>query len=283
MLPTPPPPRGSQPPAPSIPVPAASAPADLPWYRTRLDQVDTDERLGCYPPTTAYLQTPAPHPVTAEDWAPHILPWAWAVTRQCLPLKGTSDDLRPLLAMDSVPVPHVPLGKGAQTRQWFRDTLGQSVRRDDPALQVLSGPQGPLLWPPLDTLIDGDLHLVELATKLLTSGLNKPAVVLELRERTGLPHSLVKLLLSVAVNTAENFNDVTAGEIIAGGQNDLNMALSQSDVRAAVAARKNLANFTGNSKPEGGAGVGSLVDALDRLLQGKSILDDDAALPPGDE
>ena len=283
MLPTPPPPRGSQPPAPSIPAPVASPPDDLPWTRKPLDQVSTEEHLGCYPPTSAYLQTPAPHPVTAEDWAPHILPWAWAAVRQHLPLKGTSDDLRPFLAMDSVPVPHVPLGKGARTRQWFRTTLGQSVRRDEPALQVLSGPQGPLLWPPVDALVDGDLYLVELATKLLTGGLTKSAVVLELRERTKMPHALVKLLLSVAVHTAEAYNDVTRGEVIAGAQSDLQLATSQSDVRARVAARKNVAQFAGHARPEGDGGVGSLVDALDRLLQGKSILDDDAALPPGDE
>jgi len=221
--------------------------------------------------------------VTAEDWAPHILPWAWAVVRQCLPLKGTSDDLRPFLAMDSVPMPYVPLGKGAQTRQWFREKLGQSVRRDDPALQALSGPQGPLLWPPMDALVDGDLHLIEMATKLLTGGLTKSAVVLELRERTKMPHSLVKLLLSVAVHAAEAYNEVTQGEVIAGAQADLNMALSQSDVRAAVAARKGLATYSGHAKPAGETGVSNLVDALDRLLAGRSVLDDDAALPPGDE
>ena len=239
---------------------------------------------GLYPPATAYLATPAAQPITAEDWAPHILPWAWAATRQHLPLKGTSDDLRPFLAMDSVPVPDVPLGKGAETRQWFRETLGESVRRDDPALQALAGPQGALLWPPVDVLVDCDLHLIEIATKLLTGGLTKSAVVLELRERTKMPHALVKLLLSVAVHTAESYNDVTRGEVIAGAQADLQMATSQSDIRARVAARKQVAQFSGHAKPEGDGGVGNLVDALDRLLQGRSVLDDDTpTLPPASQ
>ena len=285
MLPTPPPPRGSQPPAPSIPVPAASVPAqDLPWTRKPLDQVDADQLHGLCPPAAAYLALPTPHPVTAEDWAAHVLPWIWAVTRQHLPFSGGSDDLRPLLAMDHVELPDIPLGKGAETRQWLKDTFGEGMKRDHPVMGVLSGPQGALLWPSVDIVIDADLHLIEVATKLLTSGLNKTAVVLELRERTGLPHALVKLLISVAVHSGESYNQVTQAEVIAGAQADLNMALSQSDVRAAVAARKGLATYTGHAKPEGESGVGSLVEALDRLLAGKSVLDDDApALPAGDE
>ena len=284
MLPTPPPPRGPRPPAAGPQIPAATAPAqDLPWYRQRLDQVDADQMHGLCPPATAYLQTPAPHPVTAEDWAAHVLPWVWACTRQHLPFSGGSDDLRPLLALDHVELPDIPLGKGAETRQWLKSTFGEGMRRDNPVMEVLAGPQGALLWPPIDIIIDADLHLIEIATKLLTGGLNKTAVVLELRERTGLPHALVKLLISVAVHSAESYNDITAGEIIAGGQADLQLATSQSDVRARVAARKNLAQFSGHAKPAGETGVGSLVDALDRLLQGRSILDDDqAALPPSD-
>lgn len=240
---------------------------------------------GLCPPAAAYLTAPAPHPLTAEDWAPHVLPWAWAASRQHLPFKeGTSDDLTPYLARDTVPAFYVPLGKGAETRQWARDTFGEAVRRDDPVWEVLSGPQAELVWPSADILIDGELRLLELTTALMTRGLSKSALVLELREQTKLPHALVKLLISVAVHTAENFNQITLGEIIAGGQSDLELASSQSDVRARVAARKNLAQFTGHSKPTGDGGVSNLVDALDRLLQGKSILDDDLpALPPSDK